>query len=105
MRNTNIEDILFHVSTIPLYYDRVINDREEKHYVGNYKAIINLDTGNVISVVSKDYKLVANEKAIEYGKEAFKQLFNALDTSQMEIYNINTPEQLESANNYYSKIK
>jgi hypothetical protein len=23
----------------------------------------------------------------------------------MEIYNINTPEQLESANNYYMKIK
>lgn len=26
-------------------------------------------------------------------------------TDEMEIYNINTPEQLESANNYYAKNK
>jgi bifunctional N-acetylglucosamine-1-phosphate-uridyltransferase/glucosamine-1-phosphate-acetyltransferase GlmU-like protein len=26
-------------------------------------------------------------------------------TDEMEIYNINTSEQLESANNYYAKIK
>ena len=37
----------------------------ELHQTGKYKAIVDADTGKLFSIVSKDYKLIRHEEAIE----------------------------------------
>jgi len=58
--------------------------------VDKYHAIINLDNGDVLCVVTKDYKLITNEQAIEFGKECYKRIFNIGNTEDFEVFNVIT---------------
>jgi len=60
----------------------------------NYKAIVNKSNNEIISIVSKDYQLITNEKALDIGKECFKQVFQTINTDDMEIYNISFPKTM-----------
>ena len=90
-RNTNLDEVLFPVG----FADVFIEGMTEGEYampvkipVENYRAIINQSTGNVLSVVSKHYKLITNEQAFEFGKECYKNVFNVKSTSNFEVFNV-----------------
>lgn len=84
-------ELLFPVELRDIFYEKCDNNGSKKNAINDYKAVINTDTEYVFSVVSKDYQLVTNEEAIEYGKEAFKQLFDSVDIDELTIFNIITP--------------
>lgn len=87
-RITDLEEVIFPVEERPIFYDRpTLGDKK----IINYKAIVNMDTGNLISVVSSNYRLVTNHEALELGKQCFKQLFRTVNTDDMEIFNIIVP--------------
>jgi len=44
----------------------------EIHQTDEYKAIVNADTGKIFSIVSKDYRLIRHEKAIEQAEAAIQ---------------------------------
>ena len=41
--------------------------------VYNFKAIVNPKTGKVFSIVSKDYKLIRHEKAVQHIEDAINE--------------------------------
>lgn len=93
-RNTNIHEALFPVGFTDVFIDGTI-ERESPQPVRipveKYHAIINQDTGDVLCVVTKDYKLITNEQAVELGKECYKKIFNIEDTKDFEVFNIIMP--------------
>jgi len=92
-RNTNVKDALFPVGFADVFIDG-ITDGESfqpvKIPVDKYQAIINQDNGDVICVVTKDYKLITNEQALDLGKECYKRIFNIGDTKDFEVFNVIT---------------
>ena len=90
-RNTNIAEALFPVGFADVFLEGMTEGEypmPAKIPVENYRAIINLSTGNVLSVVSKHYKLITNEQAIEFGKECYKKVFNVNSASNFEVFNV-----------------
>ena len=79
-RNTDLNNVLFDVELRPLRVevDKVVEtlfdgapQTVEKKFVAvpNYNAVVDLDRGNVLCVVSRNYQLVPNSRAIELGKK------------------------------------
>ena len=93
-RNTNIEEALFPVGFADIFIEGITESRcpeSVKIPVDKYRAIINQYTGDVLCVVTKDYRLITNKEALELGKECYKKIFNIRDTSDFEVFNIITP--------------
>jgi len=92
-RNTNLQDALFPVGFVDIFIDGMTDGEPFKPVkipVDKYQAIINQDNGDILCVVTKDYKLITNEQALEFGKECYKRVFNINDTKNFEVFNIVT---------------
>lgn len=93
-RNTNIHDALFPVGFADVFIEGMIEGGSSQPVrvpIEKYHAIINRDTGDVLCVVTKDYKLITNEQAVELGKECYKKIFNIGDTKDFEVFNVIMP--------------
>lgn len=88
-RNTNLSELLFPVELRDIFLSSEDGNVQE---IPNYKAVVNLKKSETISIVSKNYRLVTNKEALELAKKCFKQLFNTVNTDDMEIFNIITPK-------------
>jgi len=92
-RNTNLQEALFPVGFADVFIEGMTNEESFQPVnipVDKYQAIINQDNGDVLCVVTKDYKLITNEQALELGKECYKRIFNISDTKEFEVFNIIT---------------
>ena len=92
-RNTNLQDALFPVGFADVFIDGITNGESYKAVripVDKYHAIINLNNADVLCVVTKDYRLITNEEALELGKECYKQIFNIQNTENFEVFNVIT---------------
>ena len=58
--------------------------------------MVNSTSGKVISIVSKDYKLIPNIEAIKLGKELFLQLFPGVDIDALIPFKVLAPKTLNS---------
>lgn len=93
-RNTNIDEALFPVGFADIFIEGMTESKfpePVKIPVDKYRAIINQYTGDVLCVVTKDYKLITNKEAFELGKECYKKIFDIGDTKDFEVFNITTP--------------
>ena len=93
-RNTNIDEALFPVGFADIFIEGMTESRcpePVKIPVDKYRAIINQYTGDVLCVVTKDYKLITNKEAFELGKECYKKIFDTGETKDFEVFNIITP--------------
>lgn len=93
-RNTNIDELLFPVGLADIFIEGKLNHaslQDVRIPVERYKAVINQENGEVLSVVTNNYMLISNEEAIELGKECYKKVFNIDDTEKFEIFNIIAP--------------
>ena len=63
----------------------------------NHKAVVNQETGEILSIVSNNYNLITNEKAIEMGKQIFTQLYPHVNTTDLIPYKIVAPQSKASA--------
>lgn len=75
----------------PVYFEEFCGNKTVKIKIPHSQVIVNAKTGNPISIVSKEYRLVTNEEAIEFGKKCFKELFKTVNTDDLEIFNIIVP--------------
>jgi hypothetical protein len=102
-RNTNLEEILFPVKMCDVFYDGAPYNStgdpsgemtgEWRISIPGYRALVNAQTGEPLAVVSKNYRLVTNQEALLLGEQCFRAVFGTVDTSEMEIFNIITPNQ------------
>ncbi|MGJ8653043.1 MAG: DUF932 domain-containing protein [Opitutaceae bacterium] len=93
-RNTNLETILFPVNLDPIHLGE--NEGVKRKKIPRYRAVVRKDRNDrndrneVLSIVSLQYELLLNSKAIEMGKAAFNSLFPDTAPENFKIYDIKT---------------
>ena len=91
-QRTELTDILFPVVFKEIFYDdRGLGGRGSVH-IPQSRALVNRKTGQTLGIVGKGYRLVTNEEALEFGKQAFRQLFSVVDLTDMEVFNVIAPQ-------------
>lgn len=101
-RLTELEPILFPVGLTDIYHHMPHHAQQAALFEGQpaepmeripgFQAITNLQTGHVYSVVTKGYRLVTNQEAIDLARQCFQQLFGVESTHPMEVFNITTSQ-------------
>lgn len=90
-RITNIENLLFPVELRPVFTEVKIHGAVSRIGVPNNKIVVNNKLGTPLGVVSKNYKLITNQKAIELGKKCAKELFGTVEADNIEIFKVDAP--------------
>jgi len=91
-RRTDLNTVYFPVSFKNLYFEENSLFDRGMVPVPQFRAVVNLANAQPLGVVSRDYRLVTNKEAVGLGEKAFKQLFNAEDLSELEVFNIIAPD-------------
>jgi hypothetical protein len=93
--NAKLQDLLFKVEKEKLYVDLVPieptlfdDSATQLILLDDYNAIVNKSNNEILSVVSRNYNLITNQKALELGKEAFTKLFKV--KADMKVYKVIT---------------
>ena len=90
-RITNIDDLLFPVELTPVYTEIKIQGVTKKLEVPNHRIVLNQTTGTALGVVSDNYELISNKKAIELGKKCCIELFGEVEANNIEVFNVDAP--------------
>jgi len=92
-----LQELLFPVEFRPVYVPLLAHDRgqlfpdEKLTEIERFRAVTDVESGYVFSIVGEDYKLVTNREAIELGKECFRTVFKLTDDSKMALFNVIMP--------------
>jgi hypothetical protein len=94
-----LEDVLFDAKLQPVYSSFRFPDELFTQSVDapHYRAVVNQNTGKIVSIVSANYKLITNKEALEMGKDVFTQLYPNLKKDDLIPYKIVAPSTLSSA--------
>jgi hypothetical protein len=92
LRDTNIETALFPVELRNIFFEEPSDTGTLKVRIAGYKAVVDTKSKKTFSVVSEGYRLVTNREALEFGKHAFNQLFDTVNTDDLTIFNVIKPE-------------
>ncbi len=87
MKENKLPEALFPVKEEAVYHK--IKNCYKK--VPSHRAIVNQHTNNVISIVSDSYKLITNQRALEFGRQCMKDLFDIKNDSEINLFNIHFP--------------
>ena len=90
-RITKIEDLMFPVELRPVYTKIKINGITSQQNIPNSKVVVNGESGKPLGVVSKNYKLIPNKKALEMGEQCCAELFGSDAAGNIEVFNVNAP--------------
>jgi len=90
-RITSIDNLLFPTEEHPIFAHIRSTDGERRVRVPERKAIVNATTGNVIGVVSHDYKLVTNKEALDLGKRCCQDLFEDIKDKEWVVFKADAP--------------
>jgi len=111
-RNTNLSDVLFKVEQRPVFIQKSLKsptsgrqamlfpdessetEKTPPQYakIDKLQAVVDIEKNHVFSVVSRDYRLISNEEAIELGKKCFELVFSGFASQGMTLFNITTPK-------------
>ena len=95
----SIQEILYDVKLQEVYSNFRFSSTSNNLPVGtsNYKAVVNQSSGQIISIVSKNYQLISNKNAIEMGKQIFTQLYPSVNANDLIPYKVVAPNSKASA--------
>lgn len=82
MRKTRIETAFFPVELQPVFAK---GGRE----LPGLRALVDVHNEHVFDVVSKNYQLVTNEQAADYGRQCFACVFGEQSAREIDVYHIN----------------
>jgi hypothetical protein len=93
-----LSEVFYDIELQPVYFGYIIPDNHVPRLMENkhYRAVVNLNSGKMVSVVSKNYRLITNREALEMGKEIFVQLLPGLKKSELIPYKVVAPKSLSS---------
>ena len=91
-RITEFESLRFPVELRPVYYTHTeICGSRYQNPIPNSRVVVNKESGKPLGVVSKNYKLVTNEEAVEMGKQCCAELFGSNGAANIEVFNVDAP--------------
>lgn len=84
------KQLYFPVELQPIY--TIAEDGFKKIEVPGKSAVVNSSNGNVISVVSKGYRLVSNEEAVKFARHCAEVVFEGTHESEWEVFAADAPK-------------
>jgi len=90
-RLTQIDDVLFPVEEHPVFASIKTESGERRLAIPDKKAIVNCDSGRVLGVVSRGYRLVSNHEALDWACECCRTVFPETKPGEWEVRAIDAP--------------
>ncbi len=90
-RLTQLEDVLFPVEEHPIFASVKSASGEKRLSIPDKKAIINVDSGRVLGVVSRGYRLVSNREALDMASECCRTVFPETKPGEWEVRATDAP--------------
>jgi len=95
-----LKDILFDVEMGSVFYEDPYSSKDttpKKMCAKNHQAVVNQKTGEIISIVGNNYKLISNREALEIGKNLFRELYPKEDPNALFPFKVVAPKTMGSA--------
>jgi hypothetical protein len=92
------EDVLFDVELQKLIAVSLSSNSQNSigKEIPQYKLVCKKESGQVISIVSNNYRLIPNKEALKMGTDVFKQLLPFVDEKEFIPFRIVAPKSLAS---------
>jgi hypothetical protein len=98
MKHTpSVQDLLFDVEQVPIEAIVGSNGNARRISIPGKKALIHQRTGNVLGVVSRDYRVVTNQEAVKLAQEVCEKAFPGLSSVEWEAKRAAAPRTLSYA--------
>jgi len=86
-RITELDALLFPVAQEKLYSLRA-DSEDELRPVEHHSAVVRRDTGKVLGIVGRHYKLVTHGEAVEMGRRCARELLGAGAQQPLEVFRV-----------------
>jgi len=90
-RLTQLDDVLFPVQEHPVFASVQTESGEQRLPIPDKKAIVNCDSGRVLGVVSRGYRLVSNREALDMACECCRTVFPETTPGEWEVRATDAP--------------
>ena len=90
-RLTDLDDVLFAVEEHPVFASIKTESGERRLAIPDRKAIVNRDSGRVLGVVSRGYRLVSNREALDMACECCRTVFPETEPGEWEVRATDAP--------------
>jgi hypothetical protein len=93
----SIQDLLFGVDQVPVEAVIGTNGHTRRITIPGKKALVNQRTGYILGVVSRDYRVVTNQEAVDLAREACRIAFPGVSPMEWEAKRATAPRTLSYA--------
>jgi hypothetical protein len=93
----SIQDLLFDVEQVPIEAIVGSNGSTRRISIPGKKALVNQRTGLVLGVVSRDYRVVTNQEAVNLARDVCEKAFPGLSSVEWEAKRAAAPRTLSYA--------
>jgi hypothetical protein len=93
----SIQDLLFGVDQVPVEAVLGTNGHTRRICIPGKKALVNQRTGHILGVVSRDYRVVTNQEAVNLAREACGIAFPGISPMEWEPKRASAPRTLSYA--------
>ena len=87
-----LEDLFFEVKLRDVYIEVGEKENSEKVIEDHFKAVYNENSKSAFSIVTKNYELTTNKKAVQTGKELFEKAFPTIKSDEIKPFQIYAPQ-------------
>jgi hypothetical protein len=94
---TSVHDLLFDVDQVPIEAVVGSNGSTRRISIPGKKALVNKLTGLVLGVVSRDYRVVTNQEAVNLARDVCEKAFPGLSSVEWEAKRAAAPSTLSYA--------
>jgi hypothetical protein len=94
---TSVHDLLFDVDQVPVEAVVASNGSTRRISIPGKKALVNKLTGLVLGVVSRDYRVVTNQEAVNLARDVCEKAFPGLSSVEWEAKRASAPRTLSYA--------
>jgi len=96
-QQTSVQNLLFDVHQVPVEAVVGSNGHTRRISIPGKKALIHQGTGNVLGVVSRDYRVVTNQEAVNLARDVCEKAFPGLSSVEWEAKRAAAPRTLSYA--------
>jgi len=93
----SVQDLLFGVDQVPIEAVIGTNGSTRRIAIPGKKALINKRSGQILGVVSRDYRVVTNQEAVDLAREACGIAFPGISALRWEAKRASAPRTLSYA--------
>jgi hypothetical protein len=93
----SVQDLLFGVDQVPVEAVIGTNGDTRRLTIPGKKALVNQHSGQVLGVVSRDYRVVTNQEAVDLAREACGIAFPGISAMEWEAKRASAPRTLSYA--------